>query len=123
MCPAYNDNLTKSTKEIPSGKQIEDILEAIVLAAWNNKEKTRVENLIKKRNQSAQKKSESKGYKTASTEIQPMPAHWLDPRMVPWFLYGDLSDDQEPFFVSKQMVNPTKITPLIFLILPMWTKI
>ena len=54
MCPAYNDNMTKSTKEIPSGKQIENILE-VVLAAWTNEEKMQ----IRKRNQKVQKNKNS----------------------------------------------------------------
>ena len=58
--PAYSSALTKSTMEIPSGKQLKDILDAVVNSCWEEKERERLKNLTKSRERRAKAQSDDK---------------------------------------------------------------
>jgi hypothetical protein len=101
--PAYKACLTKSTKDIPSGKQLDDILLEILDKCWENKEEIRINHLEKSRAAAATKATatgkavDSSKYRS-TTDIQDMPPYWFPTEFGPWLLRGDMADDRHPNF-------------------------
>ena len=101
--PALKECMTKSTKEIPSGKQLRDILEAVLKKCWANKEEIRIAHLVKSRTsaalkaKAANKEIDESKYRS-STGVQEMPENWMPVEIGPWLRHGDLADDRHPFF-------------------------
>ena len=95
--------MTKSTKEIPSGKQLCDILYDILAKCWEHKKEVRINHLVKSRaaaqaKAAAANKAVDETKYRSSTDTNEMPENWMPPEFGPWLLWGDLADDRHPNF-------------------------
>ena len=95
--------MTKSTKEIPSGKQLCDILYDILAKCWEHKEEVRINHRVKSRaaaqaKAAAANKAVDETKYRSSTDTNEMPENWMPPEFGPWLLWGDLADDRHPNF-------------------------
>ena len=101
--PAFKECMTKSTKEIPSGKQLCDILYDILAKCWEHKKEVRINHLVKSRaaaqaKAAAANKAVDETKYRSSTDTNEMPENWMPPEFGPWLLWGDLADDRHPNF-------------------------
>ena len=101
--PAYSSALTKSTMEIPSGKQLKDILDAVVNSCWEEKERERLKNLTKSRERRAKAQSDDKAppKKLAADSPKQQPPTWLPEAMGLYAHCGDLAARKEANFVLE----------------------
>jgi len=101
----YKGALTTSM-EIPSGKQYDDVFEAIREECWLHREQNRVINLQKSRDKEWKKFREGTRT-TAPTELAPSTVQplsdetWMHVMMPAYVVFGDLAKEQEPNMVYK----------------------
>ena len=99
--PAFKECMTKSTREIPSGRQLTDILHEILKKCWKHREEVRITHLLKSRAAAQAKavavnKAVDETKYRSSTGTNEMPDNWMPSEFGPWLLWGDLADARHP---------------------------
>ena len=115
--PAFSGALTEK-KEIPSGKQLKDVLEAIIQACWTEKEEKRCKTLKKSREKAAAK-AEKDGKAPPKAKASAVPLELTDPTWCPllfpaFALYGDMATDKHANFVlhTEDVHGPKRRKPV-----------